>query len=279
MCLLKIKKFVIIYNIVKSFFVSVLIFICFTLLTVPGCTKKSEMELKREKDSLEQARYDVIINELIDTSLFVHRRDSTDVYGTGNFDYKDSLESYHRGYSIPRDSLYKVWNTKAFQRLDELIRKYPLKPGPYLDRGNHFQNIKLYREAISDYNEYIKLYPYNHSAYMNRGNAYERFKIYDSAMWDYRKVLELKPDDTIANFNKGNIYDIRGRYDSAVMEYDTVIIKDPNLAKGYYNRGTSYLANRKFKEAARDWEQAIILNPSYEAELRSKINKIRPLIK
>ena len=257
----------------------VLIYIIAITVTFNGCTKKSETELKKEKDSLEQVKYEEIINELIDSNFFNRRNDSTDIYGTGNFDYRDTLESYHRGYSIPRDSIYKVWNTKAFQELNELIRKKPVLPGPYLDRGNHFQNIKMYREAISDYNEYIKRNPYNHSAYMNRGNAYERFKIYDSAMWDYNKVLELKPDDTIANFNKGNIYDILSKYDSAVMQYDTVVIKDPRLAKTYYNRGTSYLAQRKFKEAARDWEQAIILNRTYESELRPKINRIKPLIK
>jgi tetratricopeptide (TPR) repeat protein len=254
------------------------LFIITAAITFTGCTKKSESELRREKDSLELVKYDEIIRELIDSNL-IRQRDSTDIYGTGNFDYRDSLESYHRGYSIPRDSLYKVWNTKAFQELNELIKKKPVNPGPYLDRGNHFQNIKFYREAISDYNEYIRLTQSNHSGYMNRGNAYERFKIYDSAMADYNMVLYLKPDDTIANFNKGNIYDILGKPDSAVYQYDTVLIKDPRLAKGYYNRGTSYLAQRKFKEAARDWEQAIMLNRSYETELRPKINKIRPLIK
>lgn len=250
----------------------------FTFTGCEGCRRKTEAEKKRERDSLELVKYDEIIRELLDSNL-IKRRDSTDIYGTGNFDYKDSLESYHRGYSIPRDSLYKVWNTKAFQELNELIKKKPLQPGPYLDRGNHFQNIKMYREAIGDYNEYIRLNQSNHSAYMNRGNAYERFKIYDSAMWDYNMVIYLKPDDTIANFNKGNIYDIRGLYDSAILQYDTVVIKDPRLAKAYYNRGTSYLASRKFKEAARDWEQAIILNRTYESELRPKIDKIRPLIK
>jgi tetratricopeptide (TPR) repeat protein len=264
----------------KFLFLATILYIIIALIVIiNGCSQKPETEKKKEQDSIDQANYDQIIRELIDTSMFIHRRDSTDIYGTGNFDYRDSLESYHRGYSIPRDSIYKVWNTKAFQELNELIRKKPILPGPYLDRGNHFQNIKMYREAISDYNEYIKRNAKNHSAYMNRGNAYERFKIYDSAMWDYQKVLELKPDDTIANFNKGNIYDIRAKYDSAVMEYDTVLMKDPHLAKGYYNRGTSYLAQRKFKEAARDWEQAIVLNPSYEPELRPKINKIRPLIR
>ena len=254
------------------------LFILAVSITFNGCTKKTESELRREKDSLELVKYDEIIRELIDSNL-IRQRDSTDIYGTGNFDYRDSLESYHRGYSIPRDSIYKVWNTQAFKELNELIKKKPVNPGPYLDRGNHFQNIKFYREAISDYNEYIRLTQTNHSAYMNRGNAYERFKIYDSAMADYNMVLYLKPDDTISNFNKGNIYDILGKPDSAVLQYDTVVFKDPRLAKGYYNRGTSYLAQRKFKEAARDWEQAILLNRAYESELRPKINKIRPLIR
>ncbi len=205
--------------------------------------------------------------------------DSSDIYGTGNFDYRDTLLTYHRGYSIPRDSIYKVYNIKAFEELNYAIKKYPIKPGPYLDRGNHFQNIKMYREAISDYNMYIKLDPSNHSGYMNRGNAYERFKIYDSAMTDYNKVLELKPDDTIANFNKGNIYDILEKFDSAVAQYDTVLMKDPRLAKAYYNRGTSYLNLKNYAAAIRDWEEAIRLNPTYESDLRPRIKKIRALVK
>ena len=258
----------------KLILVIVGIYILASSLTFVGCTKKTPEEVKREKDSLEKVEYDELIKELIDTTFFNRIKDSTDIYGTGNFDYTDTLESYHRGYSIPRDSLYKVWNTKGYKEFQAEMQKMHKYGGSLLDRGNHWQNIKFYREAITDYNEYIAGNQYNHSAYMNRGNAYERLKIYDSAMWDYQKVLELKPDDTIANFNKGNVHDILSRYDKAVMEYDTVIMKDPRLAKGYYNRGTTYLAMRKFKEAARDWEQAILLNKTYEAELRPRLNKL-----
>lgn len=248
------------------------------LLAIAAC-KQNETEKTTPKDTT--GGITSLTQSGIDTS-FQSRfpiGDSTDVYGTGNFRYRDTLESYHRGYSIPRDSVYKVWNIKAFARLDYLIMKHPLKPGPYLDRGNHFQNIKMYREAISDYNQYIRLDSFNHSAYMNRGNAYERFKIYDSALTDYNKVLELKPNDTIANFNKGNIYDIEGRFPEAIQQYDTVLMKDPRLAKAYYNRGTTYLNLKNYHAAIRDWEEAIRLNPPYEAELRSKINKIKPLLK
>jgi hypothetical protein len=39
--------------------------------------KKSETEQKKERDSIDQAKYDQIIRELIDTTMFIHRRDST----------------------------------------------------------------------------------------------------------------------------------------------------------------------------------------------------------
>lgn len=260
---------------------SLKLIIVFTVLTVAitGCSKKSDTE-QTKKDSLEQ------ITKVNPNELQVNNntnpgnlRDSTDIYGTGNFNYRDSLDSFHRGYSIPRDSIYKVWNTQAFKELELEIRKHPLKPGPYLDRANHLQNIKMYPESILDYNKYIGIVSSNPSAYMNRGNAHERLKSYDSAMTDYQKVLELKPNDTIANFNKGNIYDIWGKYDLAVKEYDTVIVKDPRLAKAYYNRGASKLAVKDYNGAISDWEYAIRLNPPYEPDLRPRINKLKPLLK
>ena len=245
-------------------------------LALSSCGKNDETESTSKKDSTSKFSS---ITQGVDVQTGGIIGDSSAIYGTGNFDYRDTLETFHRGYSIPRDSIYKVYNIKEFEKYNYIIKRYPTRPGPYLDRGNHFQNIKMYHEAIADYNKYIELYPRNPSAYMNRGNAHERLKEYDSAMSDYNKTLELKPDDTIANFNKGNIYDILGKSDSAVKQYDTVIIKDPKLAKAYYNRGTSYLSLKNYSAAVKDWEEAIRLNPPYEPDLRPRINRIRPLIK
>lgn len=199
------------------------------------------------------------------------RTDSTSVYGTGYFDYRDTLESFHMGYSKPRDSVYKIENIKEFERLNLLIKSNPTIPGPYLDRGNHLQNIQKYQEAIADYNKYIQMVPDNHSGYMNRGTAHERLKSYDSALWDYDKVILLKPDDTIAFFNKGVVYDALNNPWQAIREYDSCLKRDPRLAKTYYNRGAAYEKIQDWKRAIQDFEKAVTLNPGYKAELEERI--------
>lgn len=203
------------------------------------------------------------------------KNDSSKVYGSGYYDYKDSIESFHMGYNVARDSIYKQNNIKAFENLNLLIQKNPSTPGPYLDRGNHFQNIQKYHEAIGDYNSYIALNPKNYSAYQNRGTAYERIKEYDKALADYSKVIELKPDDTIAHFNKGVVYDATNVFQMAIKEYDSTIMKDPKLAKAYYNRGVTYEKIGEFKKAADDFKKALQLNPQYGEPVKKRIEKLR----
>lgn len=205
----------------------------------------------------------------------VMKKDSTDIYGKGYFDYRDTIESFHMGYSIPRDSVYKVENLKEFEALNLLINKYPLQPGPYLDRGNHYQNIHKYREAIEDYNRYIAINPFNYSAFQNRGTAHERLKNYDSALSDYYRVTILKPRDTIAYFNRGVVWDALKNYWQAIKEYDTVVMIDPRLAKAYYNRGATYEKVSDFEMAIKNYEIAVALNPRYKEELTARIEQLK----
>lgn len=220
-----------------------------------------------------------LVNDRKEINTRRQNRDSTDIYGKGYFDYRDTIESFHMGYSIPRDSAYKVQNLKAFEELNLLIAADSMNPGPYLDRANHLQNIQKYVEAIKDYDRYIQLNPYNHSAYQNRGTAHERLKQYNKALWDYQNVLFLKPDDTIANFNKGVVYDAINEPWQAVKEYDTVIVKDPRLAKAYYNRGATFERLEKWDEAIEDYIKATQLNPQYKEELDKKIDYLNYMYK
>ncbi len=238
---------------------SAILFVFILIAVLGGCGKKKpETE---GKDTVKKMTQE--INKT---------RDSTDIYGSGFFDYKDTIESYHMGYSIPRDSAYKVQNLKAYEDMSLLISRDSLNPGPYLDRGNHLQNIQKYIEAIRDYDMYIKLNPYNHSAYQNRGTAHERLKQFDEALYDYTKVTELKPNDTIAFFNKGVVYDAIENPWQAIKEYDEVIKRDPRLAKAYYNRGASYERVADYDRALQDYEKAVQYNPRYKEELAKKMD-------
>jgi tetratricopeptide (TPR) repeat protein len=253
-------------------------FLVFAAL-LTGCSKQpSEKEKMLGSDTITgtytQDTTGMYTGDSLTYATYLQRGDSTDIYGTGYYDYRDTLESFHDGYSKPRDSVYKVYNIKAFERLNYLIRLDSTKPGPYLDRGNHFQNIKMYEEAIRDYDRYIAKVQTNHSGYMNRGNAHERLKHFDKALNDYDSVIILKPRDTIAYYNKGVVFDYLKMYDSAVVNYSKAIEIDPRLAKAYYNRGIAFRNLKQYANAKRDWEMAIRLNPKYEAELRERINAL-----
>jgi tetratricopeptide (TPR) repeat protein len=238
---------------------SAILFVFILIAVLGGCgKKKSETD---GKDTVKKRAQD--INKI---------RDSTDIYGTGYFDYKDTIETFHMGYNIPRDSAYKVQNLKAFEDMNLLIAKDSLNPGPYLDRGNHLLNIQKTKEAIRDYDMYIKLNPYNHSAYQNRGTAHERLKQFDEALYDYSKVIELKPNDTIAFFNKGVVYDAIENPWQAIKEYDEVVKRDPRLAKAYYNRGAAYERVADYDRALQDYEKAVQYNPKYKDELAKKMD-------
>ena len=239
-----------------------LIFASFALLTITFFSCRQNKETNKPNTGKDTAAF----NDTLHMT-----GDSTDIYGKGYFKYQDTIDNWHMGFSIPRDSIYKVENLKEFERLNLLIRTNPATPGPYLDRGNHFQNINKYREAIDDYNRYIAIVPDNQSAYQNRGTAHQRLKNYDSALWDYSKVIELKPRDTIAFFNRGGVYETIDNPWQAIREYDSVIIIDPRLAKGYYNRGGAYVTIKNYEKAIKDFEKAIDLNPKYKEELMPKI--------
>ncbi len=205
--------------------------------------------------------------------------DSTDVYGKGFYDYQDTLDTFHDGYNIPRDSIYKIYNIHAWEKDNYLSQMDSLDPISSLDRGNHLQNIKLYEEAIRDYNRYIAEVKTNNSAYHNRGNAHERLKHYQLALRDYDTAIMLRPDDTIAYFNKGVVYDYLQQYDSSLAMYTKVIEIDPRLAKAYFNRGVVYKQQTRYKEAMRDWEIAMKLNPRYIPELTKEVDRIKVLYK
>ncbi|MCB0721328.1 MAG: tetratricopeptide repeat protein [Ignavibacteriae bacterium] len=252
----------------KYYFVFAINLILFIILVLTGCQKANNTASEVSMD----------VSKLTGSTVPGTNQpyyDSTDVYGKGYYDYQDTLDTFHDGYNIPRDSIYKVYNIHEWEKNNYLGDRDSLSPEASLDRGNHLQNIKLYEEAIRDYDRYIAQVKTNNSAYHNRGNAHERLKHYQLALRDYDTAIFIRPDDTIAYFNKGVVYDYIQQYDSSLIMYTKVIEIDPRLAKAYYNRGVIYKLTGQYREAMKDWEIAMRLNPKYIPELSKEIDRIK----
>ena len=77
----------------------------------------------------------------------------------------------------------------------------------YYIRGFAHQELKLYKNAIEDYNKAIELNPDNELDYHNRANAKYNIGLYEEAMKDYNKSLELNPNANIVLCDKNHFKD------------------------------------------------------------------------
>ncbi|GHV32957.1 hypothetical protein AGMMS4952_24330 [Spirochaetia bacterium] len=106
----------------------------------------------------------------------------------------------------------------------------------------------------------VSITPNNESfAYFNRGNEYQNKKMYDQAIADYTQVIRLDPNDADAYNSRGKAYFDKTLIDRAIEEFTTALRIDPNLAIGYYNRGVAYFNKGNSDRAIADFSQAIRL--------------------
>jgi len=80
----------------KIFKSLIIIVVLSGFITLTGCSKKPAPNV----NTLDTNKQKTEVKRPVGTS------DSTDIYGSGYFDYRDNIESYHMGYSIPRDRIY-----------------------------------------------------------------------------------------------------------------------------------------------------------------------------
>ncbi|MEE8483180.1 MAG: tetratricopeptide repeat protein, partial [Nitrospinota bacterium] len=88
----------------------------------------------------------------------------------------------------------------------------------YVNRGNVYQIMNRYDDALRDYNVAIKIAPDIGEPYANRGVLYDHMEQYEKAVADYTKALELneelgEPPGIFRRilYNPSNIHTIKDR--------------------------------------------------------------------
>ncbi len=164
----------------------------------------------------------------------------------------------------------------SYNKAIELDPKYALA---YYERGNVFEGLKQFRNAISDLNKAIELDPNNHKAYLSRANCKIALKDQKGSCSDYKRAASLGSEIATEYLNGSNgswckemteNYDLEklcrdqyqnGEYKEAIVNCDKLIELEPENIYAYIYRGSSKDELGDSKSAIQDYNKVIEIDP------------------
>ncbi|MFC0435687.1 tetratricopeptide repeat protein [Kutzneria buriramensis] len=130
-------------------------------------------------------------------------------------------------------------------------------------RGETYQKMKRFDEAIADFNKAVELNPKYQWAFAMRGETYRIMKRFDDAIADFNKAVELNPKYGWAYGSRGQAYQATGRNDEAIADFTRAIECTPNYAWAFAMRGETYRLMKRYNEALTDFDKAIEHDPMF----------------
>jgi tetratricopeptide (TPR) repeat protein len=110
-----------------------------------------------------------------------------------------------------------------------------LTPGVSLDylwRAEAYLQLKMYREALADYDQALAtgwLIPRDKAQlYLGRGSLYLKTGEFESALRDLDKALSFNPDDANGRRWRGFAYEQMGNRKSALEDYEHALTLMPD---------------------------------------------------
>lgn len=142
-----------------------------------------------------------------------------------------------------------------------------LAAAAYNVRGDIYQSLEKYENAIKDYTYGIKLLPKAGYNYLDRAQVYFELEQYDKAEADYSEVLKYDEGDVMAWAGIGRNYYYEKRYAGAEKILSQLIKLDPEYSYGFYYRALVYHHQKKYDEAIDDLFNCYLLDRS-DSEVR-----------
>ena len=195
------------------------------------------------------------------------------------------LNHYEQGEQyLWRDENY----LKAVESFTEYIDLNPNDARGYIGRGNSYQELKRYQEALIDYDKAIELSPENFSdVYSKRGHVHRHLGQYLDAIRDYDKHLALDPSNPWSHHYKGMTYRDLEQYDVAIQNWETYVElrliesadwrESEQAADAYTNIGLAYIEFGQNQKAIEQFDKALSVDPSYSGAVRGKENAVENL--
>jgi tetratricopeptide (TPR) repeat protein len=171
--------------------------------------------------------------------------------------------------------------------LNEAIKASPDFSGYYNNRGNLFNDLKKYTEALADFNKGISLDKKSSSLYYNRGHTYIMIENYESALKNFLEAEKLGMTDDKVYLMMGNAHKGLKQYEKALAAYQKVLVINPankevqnNIATLYKLMGKPELSSAAYQQASTAQRPEIPLyNQANDLVEQEKCKDAMPLIK
>jgi len=156
-----------------------------------------------------------------------------------------------------------VWQNSATLWSD-VNEKYPKVIVAYYNKGNYFQELEKFDEAIKDYSEAILLNPNHIGAISNRGITKAKKGDAEGALQDFNKVVKIDSNYSNIYSNRGNAKMMLGDINGAIKDYTRAINDDSLYIDAIYNRANarSNPMVADYKGAVEDYNRLLRLAPN-----------------
>jgi tetratricopeptide (TPR) repeat protein len=140
----------------------------------------------------------------------------------------------------------------------------------FLRRGNSFQELERYHEAIRDYSELIKLDPKVAGYYDNRKTALQSLGRYAEAMQDADMAIQRAPKHAFVYRARGLLEEDMQRYEAAITDFDRAIDIEPTDQGMIVDRARIKAKAGLSEEAIRDLSTVINGDPANMSAFRER---------
>jgi tetratricopeptide (TPR) repeat protein len=166
---------------------------------------------------------------------------------------------------LPGEEDSRIWQAQNIGKYTRDLKQTPNDPNLYLWRGQSYQLLMQYDQAIDDFTQAIKADAHFAPAYSARAGAYCELKQYEKAIVDCTALIELEPNEYHPYLCRAWTYYQLMQYDEAIKDFTEAIQRHPadqrKWAATYEMRAKTYDALRDYFHELADYSKAIQLYP------------------
>lgn len=140
----------------------------------------------------------------------------------------------------------------AVADFSNLIRINPRVAGYYDNRQYALKSLGLFKEALADANAAVSLAPMQAFVYRSRGLVLESMQNYSAAINDFDRAIGIDPINNGLVIDRARIKVKAGLARQAIGELSQVISSEPGNMDAYKQRGIAYLADGNVAAADSD---------------------------